>query len=211
MNRQIAFATVLLNALALASILAATNKVTFASPCNATGQHGVDRWPAKTDPERVPIDKTKITPITPSQMFKWPGVGTKINLTRSSPRIASEQRWLALTGRVTGVKVEADGDIHIELVDASDNKPGIVGVEIPPGKIWCEFRKLVFSWTTQKFPFSFQSSKGLTVTGRPVTTVIGKAFYDIDHAPKDRSNERGAPFKPGYAVWEVHPVMSITR
>jgi hypothetical protein len=143
-------------------------------------------------------------------MFKWPGVGTKVKLTKSSPRIASEQRWFALTGRVAGIKVEADGDIHIELVDANDNKPGIVGAEIPPGKIWCEYRKLVFGWTAQKFPFS-SSSKTLILSGRHVTTVTGKAFYDVDHAPKDRSNERGAPFKPGYSVWEIHPVMGITR
>src|SRR6266403_3284925 len=157
MKPRIILATSLLNVLALISTLGATGKVTFVSPCSTTGNHGVDRWPAKTDPERVSADKSNVTPITPSQMFKWPGVGTTVKLTRSSPRIASEQRWFALTGRVTGVKVEADGDIHIELVDASDTKPGIVGAEIPPGEIWCEYRKLVFSWTTQKFPFSSSS------------------------------------------------------
>ena len=85
------------------------------------------------------------------------------------------------------MKVEADGDIHIELVDANDNKTGIVGAEIPPSQIWCELRKLALSWTTQKFLFSFSSSKNLTVVGRHVTTVTGKAFYDVDQAPKDRS------------------------
>src|SRR6266700_2853842 len=213
MNPQIMLATVVLNLLAVFSAFGKSTaaKVTFASPCKITGQHGVDRWPAKTDSERAPTDKSKITPITPPQMFNWPGVGTKAGITRSSKRIAPEQRWFALTGRVTGVKVEADGDIHIELVDANDNKPGTVGVEIPPGTIWCEFRKLVLSWTTQKLPFNFQSSKTLVVNGRHVTTVTGKAFYDIDHAPKDRSNQRGKPFKPAYSVWEIHPVMGITR
>jgi hypothetical protein len=54
-------------------------------------------------------------------------------------------------------------------------------------------------------------SKTFIVSGRHVITVTGKAFYDVDHAPKDRSNERGKPFKPGYAVWEVHPVIGMTR
>src|SRR5437016_6495351 len=163
MNPQIILAAAVLNLLAVFPAFGKSTaaKVTFASPCKITGQHGVDRWPAKTDSERVPADKSKITLMTPSKMFNWPGVGTKAGLTRKSKRIASEQRWFALTGRVVGVKVEADGDIHIELVDADDNKPGTVGVEIPPGTIWCEFRKLVFSWTTQKFPFRFQSSKTL--------------------------------------------------
>jgi hypothetical protein len=176
-----------------------------------TGQHGVDRWQAKTDPESIPSNKSKITSITPSQVFAWPGVGVGAHLTRKSPRSASEQRWFALTGVVAGMKTEADGDIHIELMDANDNKTGIVGAEIPPGTIWCELRKLAFSWTTQKFPFSFSSSKNLTVTGRHVTTVTGKAFYDVDHAPKDRSNQRVGRFPPGYAVWEIHPVMGMTR
>jgi hypothetical protein len=37
--------------------------------------------------------------------------------------------------------------------------------------------------------------------------VIGKAFWDIGHAPKDQSNRR--KYMPGYAVWEIHPVMKL--
>ena len=144
-------------------------------------------------------------------MFAWPGVGVAAHLTKQSPRSAAEQRWCALTGRVAGMKVETDGDIHIELVDANDSKPGIVGAEIPPGPAWCQFRTLALSWTKQQFPFAFNGSKTLIVTGNHVITVTGKAFYDVDHAPKDRSNERGKPFKPGYSVWEIHPVMGMTR
>jgi hypothetical protein len=202
MNPQILRAVVFLNALLFVSAVSAKTKhkanakqtVRLASPCKLTGQHGVDRWPAKTDAENVPSDKSKITSITPSQVFAWPGVGVGAHLTKKSPRSASEQRWFALTGIVAGMKVEADGDIHIELVDANDNKTG-----------------MALSWTTQKFPFSFGSSKNLTVVGRHVVTVTGKAFYDVDHAPKDRSNQRVGRFPPGYAVWEIHPVMAMTR
>src|SRR5437588_10165421 len=118
MNPQILRAVVFLNALLFVSAVSAKTKhsanakqtVRLASPCKITGQHGVDRWPAKTDPERVPADKSKITSITPSQIFAWPGVGVNAHLTKQSSRIASEQRWLALTGRVVGMKLEADGD-----------------------------------------------------------------------------------------------------
>ena len=40
----------------------------------------------------------------------------------------SEQKWYALTGRVVDAKVEADGDIHIALVDANANNIGTVSV-----------------------------------------------------------------------------------
>jgi hypothetical protein len=42
----------------------------------------------------------------------------------------------------------------------------------------------------------------------PIVTVIGKAFWDIGHAPKDGSNRRKR--LPDYAVWEIHPVMKLT-
>jgi hypothetical protein len=41
----------------------------------------------------------------------------------------------------------------------------------------------------------------------PIVSVIGKAFWDIGHAPKDQSNRR--KYMPGYAVWEIHPVMKL--
>jgi hypothetical protein len=213
MTPQIILTTAVLIFLALFPADAATAKktTTFSSPTTCNGAHGVARWAAKVDKERPPTDKSQIQAITPSQMYAWPGVGTKSKLGQSSKRIPTEQKWYVLTGRVDSIKVEADGDIHIELVDADDNKPGTVGVEIPCGRIWGEFRKLVFSWTSQKFPFSFKSSKSLTVTDPHIIAVTGKAFYDVDHAPKDGSNERPKPFHAGFSVWEVHPVMGITR
>lgn len=213
MNPQIILSTTVLIFLALSSAGAATARksTVFSSPTKCNGAHGVARWAAKIDKEQPPTDKSKIQAVTPSQMYAWAGVGTKSKLDQGSKRIPEEQKWYVVTGQIDGIKVEADGDIHIELVDADDNKPGTVGVEIPCGQIWGEFRKLVFSWTSQKFPFSFKSSKSLTVTNRHVIAVTGKAFYDSDHAPRNRSNERPKPFHTAYSVWELHPVMGITR
>jgi hypothetical protein len=36
--------------------------------------------------------------------------------------------------------------------------------------------------------------------------VIGKAFWDVGHAPKYQSNRK---YMPDYAVWEIHPVMKL--
>ena len=181
--------------------------VTFSSTCVCQNSHGKDRWAAKTDSSAVPKNNQEIQAVTPSEIYAW--LGPKNPLTRSSPRIPQENKWYALTGRVIDLKVEADGDIHIALQDATGNRPGVVGVEVPTSRQWCAIRKRVFDWTTAKFPFRVISSKTLKMNGLHVVTIIGKAFFDVDHAPKDHSNRRNN--QPGYAAWEVHPVMQIVE
>jgi hypothetical protein len=58
-----------------------------------------------------------------------------------------------------------------------------------------------------RFPFHTSSAKKLNVTDPPIITVIGKAYFDVGHAPKDQSNRR--KYFPGYAAWEIHPVMKL--
>jgi hypothetical protein len=59
-------------------------------------------------------------------------VRADVDLTRYiEARMPSEQKWYALTGGVVDAKVEADGDIHIALVDATGNNAGTVSAEIP--------------------------------------------------------------------------------
>ena len=58
------------------------------------------------------------------------GPAPDVPLTQSSERTGIETKWFALTGRVVALKVEADGDLHIALQDASGDKPGIVVVEL---------------------------------------------------------------------------------
>jgi hypothetical protein len=73
---------------------------------------------------------------------------------------------------------------------------------------WCQMRQTVFGWTHAKFPFSVRSGRKLNITEPGILTVTGKAFFDNNHAPADQSNRR--PNLPGYAVWEIHPVMKLT-
>jgi hypothetical protein len=42
---------------------------------------------------------------------------------------------------------------------------------------------------------------------RNIYAVIGKAFFDIGHAPADHANRRTD--LQGYAAWEIHPVMKL--
>ena len=112
-----------------------------------------------------------------------------------------------MTGRVVAVKVEADGDLHIALSDATGDKQGTVVCEVPLKPQWCDIRETVFSWTPTRFPFQTSSAKRLKIANPPVVTIVGKAFWDVGHAPKDQSNRR--KYMPDYAVWEIHPVMAL--
>jgi hypothetical protein len=186
---------------------AAAPEVTFVSPCECIGFHGKNRWVQKTDLSPVPLDTSMIQSVTPSQIYAWEGLAPDVELTSTTERMASEQKWYALTGRIVDVKVEADGDIHIAFVDATGNNIGTVSAEIPVGPKWCEIRQTVFSWTTQKFPFNVKTAHTLKLREPHVITVTGKALYDISHAPADHSNRRRTP--QDYAVWEIHPVMKM--
>jgi hypothetical protein len=179
--------------------------VTFESPCECRDNHGEHRWSVKNDPSLLPTDASAIQSVKPSEVLRWPG--PDVHLTQSSERTGIENNWYALTGRVVAVKVETDGDLHIALQDATGDKPGIVVCEIPAKPKWCEIRQTVFGWTHTRFPFHTSSARKLKVDQPPVITVIGKAYFDVGHAPKDQSNQR--KYQPGYAAWEIHPVMKL--
>jgi hypothetical protein len=182
--------------------------VTFVSPCECQGQKSGSRWPVKTDPSPVPLDRSTIQSVTPLQIYEWKAPGPDVPLTpKTDTRIAAEQKWYNLTGRLVGVKVEADGDMTLVLKDAEGKKAGSVNAEIPVGPTWCELRKTVFGWTTQSFPFSFKGSQKLEIRETHIITVTGQAFFDVDHASADHSNRRTKPKK--YSVWEIHPVMAL--
>jgi len=84
------------------------------------------------------------------RFYQWEGLAPDIELTGATEeRMPSEQKWYNLTGRVVDLKVEADGDIHIALVDTNGNNIGTVNAEIPVGPKWCEtdnLSKAGWSW-----------------------------------------------------------------
>ena len=189
----------------LSGTAAAAPLVTFESPCECLDNHGKQRWAEKNDPALPPADASAIQAVTPSDIFNWQGPTE--HLSASSARIAAEQKWYALMGRVVELRAEEDGDLHIALADANNDKPGFVVAEIPAKPQWCEFRQIVFGWTQVQFPFRVRSGRKLKVPQPPIITVIGKAFFDVGHAPADHSNRRTD--LEGYAAWEIHPVMKL--
>ena len=111
-------------------------------------------------------------------MYSWEGLGADVDLTPySEARMPSEEKWYALTGRVVEAKVEADGDIHIALEDATGNNVRTVSAEIPVGPKWCEIRQIVLGWTTKRFPFGVKTTHALKIRESHVITMTGKAFY----------------------------------
>jgi hypothetical protein len=149
--------TLIIVALLCSTAGAAPQEVTCESPCECSSAHGKGRWAVKNDPSIPPTDASAIQSVTPSDIFSWPG--PDIHLTQQSERTGIEQKWFALTGRVVAVKVEADGDLHIALQDATGDKPGIVVCKVPPKPQWCEVRSakpmrtcsvsaVMFSFTT---------------------------------------------------------------
>ena len=197
--------TLIVAVLLCSTAAAAPQEVTCESPCSCSSAHGKGRWSVKNDPETSPTDTSTIQAVTPSDIFSW--AGPDVHLTQQSERTGLEQKWFAVTGRVVAVKVEADGDLHIALSDATGDKKGTVVCEVPLKPQWCDIRTTVFSWTPTRFPFQTSSAKTLKIADPPVVTIVGKAYWDLRHAPKDQSNRRN--HQPGYAAWEIHPVMKI--
>jgi len=173
--------------------------VTFTSPCECIGNHGVSRWAAKTDLQEPPTNGD-IKKITPAHILAWPGPGGKID--QRTDRIGAESQWYAVTGRIEKVRVEDDGDLHIEMKEVGANAS--IVVELPLGPRWCEMRKTVFSWTDATFPLRGK----FKLVQHPVVTVIGKAFYDIDHSGNGTHTNR-RNYDASLAVWEIHPVMKM--
>ena len=198
------YPTTLIVAVFLCSTAAAApQEVTCESPCECGSAHGKGRWSVKNDPETPPTDTSTIQAVTPSDIFSWAGP----EVLQRSKRTGVEQNWFAVTGRVVAVKLEADGDLHIALNDATGDKKGTVVCDVPLKPQWCDIRETVFSWTPTRFPFQTSSAKRLKIANPLVVTIVGKAFWNIGQAAKDQSNRRS--HQPGYAAWEIHPVMKL--
>src|SRR5205807_9433924 len=134
-----------------ASVTHAKPVVVFTSPCTCEGNHGVSRWAAKTDTALPPANSSNIKQITPADMFVWQGIGGGV--TQRSRRLIAEENWFSVTGRIEKVRIEDDGDVHIEMKNV-DGRPGGIVVELPLGERWCALRKMAFAWTDVRFPVS---------------------------------------------------------
>jgi hypothetical protein len=128
------------------------------------------------------------------------------------PRVGKETEWYELTGRVTLVKAEEDGDLHIQLRDPTGGGRMQVVVEVlvdhgHPDSAWSKMRQTVFDWSDQDFPFTTKTGHRLRLEQKPVIWAVGRPFYDAVHGKKTTPNHRRN--NPRLAVWEIHPVMRL--
>ena len=64
---------------------------------------------------------------------------------------------MLLRGRVIELRAEEDGDLHITLADASDDKPGMVVAEIPANRSGVSFARSYL--VGRKYSFRFASGQ----------------------------------------------------
>jgi hypothetical protein len=140
-------------------------------------------------------------------MYAWRG--PEVEITQSSPRIPAERNWYAVTGRVVGIQVEDDGDLHV-VMENTDGRRGRIVVELPVGRPWCKLRTAVFSWTNARFTLLPRERDSMPVTRHPIVTVIERASYDVGHASRNPLTNR-RDYDRRVAVWEIHPVMRLIQ
>jgi hypothetical protein len=184
--------------------------VEFTASCSCALCHGSHRWSVKTEVARPPASIPASHQLTPSFFRKWKGPGGKFP--KDSPRTGKEREWFALTGEVRWVRIEDDGDIHLQLADlGADSDAKTASVEVPNGQPWCAIRDQIFALTGAAFPIRFSNNKDLPLKTTAVITVIGKAFYDVENDGGNTSaNDRDGAGKSRTTVWEIHPVMKAT-
>jgi hypothetical protein len=155
----------------------------------------------------VKTSKTRAPDVIPEDHFWYPSdsyaiEGPGVEIDWNSPRFGMEREWFEVLGVVTHVKLEPDGDLHVQLRDddaASNSTAGYLIVEVPKGSPWCAIRRQILSWTTATFPKSVSSGRNLTMTSHPLVSVVGRAFYDGVHAPGGNRRRTHAPRLAGYA------------
>ena len=186
--------------------------VILTSACICPNCHGSYRAGVKDDPT-APLGRIpKSHQVTPRDIAAWPGLGGEIHT--DTQRSGRELEWYGVIGRVTAVKIEADGDIHLQLENVGPHGADVQLIaEIPLGRRWCPIRREVLSWSSSTLPLSVTTGASLALTQHPVVRITGRAFYDGEHAVggDTRGNRRVAVGGVAASIWEIHPVAQLRR
>lgn len=74
-----------------------------------------ERWPVKVLSDKFIPDTNKSLPITVAEMHTWP----RQKVGNTTPRMSTEKQVVTITGTITRMALEADGDYHIEVSDGT--------------------------------------------------------------------------------------------
>lgn len=148
-----------------------------------------ERAPVKTlsdgfqpDPTRVKLEHVSSIAAMPLE-----------HVTRTTPRLKSEEQVVELTGTITRIAHEADGDYHIEIADGTLDDSTVVCEAVDP-------RYSTESAFLPELEAARLAAKRLRVGER--MTFVGLEFQDIPHSP---SPMRTRNFR------EIHPVLYVRR
>jgi hypothetical protein len=166
--------------------------VTFVSPTECKGNHGVWRWKVKTDPETAPSPISKDHKVTVADVAAWEAPESKLK-TRT-PRTGREMEWFELTGKVVLVKAEEDGDLHIQLGDPDGKSKMEVVVEVPvdnndPQLGLVQNPQDRLRLVQPRVPFHHKTGHRLKLTKRPVIRVVAKLSMTGSTAKRQRLTE----------------------
>jgi hypothetical protein len=166
-------------------------------PCN-----GVERWSVKvvTDSAASRIN------YTPKQARISDFVKLRPQYSGMEPRADVERQTYEVTCRIAGYKREADGDIHIVMMDPNDNSVTMIG-EIPdPDCPNVSNSPLVSAFRSARaqiasFAVEHDDGSGLHKVARGLYKLVGIGFMD-------RIEGQLGVAPNGI---ELHPVISVTR
>jgi hypothetical protein len=143
--------------------------------------------------------------VSVREMVRW--AAPKNPTVSGSPLNAREQQLVTVTGWVRLTKIsDDDRDIHIQLgADPAKHFPQVIA-EIPPGNktLRKEFAQALGANVTKSTKF-FDESRAMKIT------VTGFAFFDASHVCADHPKEGCAHGRGVSTLWEVHPVLAVTR
>ncbi len=146
-----------------------------------------ERWNVKTVTDKFSPNFHQIRKITIAQIEPKP----KIPVRNTQPRLNFEKQIVSITGTVSRISLEADGDYHIEITDESMGDSSLVCEAVNPSLPVAAKSKMV-----SRFRSVYKIAKNLNVGDSVEFT--GLLFQDKFHSP---SPPRTRNFV------EMHPVL----
>ena len=189
-----------------ADMLAFSESATTAYPPCGGAHHF--RWLEKTD-----LGEASLTPGAASipAVLHWAPLGLGQDLASwCAPRRGRELKAFAVAGWVRRVrKQEADGDWHVEITSTARSNPdSCIVVEIPDPSYDSRFSAARDALDALLHGSAIDASGDITPPVR--VHFVGAGFYDGWHSSSTGAKGHGRCNSSLGALWEIHPVFSVT-
>ncbi|HEY8687693.1 MAG TPA: hypothetical protein VIM07_00545 [Chitinophagaceae bacterium] len=150
-----------------------------------------ERWDVKTITDNFSPDFNSIRKITVAKIEPKP----KIRVQNTQPRLNFEKQMVSISGTVSRIALESDGDYHIEITDGTMGDSSFVCEAVNPSLSVASGSKMVSHFKTV-----YKTAKNLKVGNNVEFT--GILFQDKFHNP---SPNRTRNFV------EMHPILIAAK